>query len=281
MTNKIMPAFFIVLFLLATSADLLAEPNKVYTIGVIPQFEVNKLRKIWKPILKRLEEETGLKFTLKGAPTIPAFEKELLAGNFDFSYMNPYQIVIANKLHGYTPLIRDHSKKLQGILVVRKDSDIKSITDLNNETLAFPSPNALGASLLIRSELYDKHKIKIIPRYVKTHDSVYLNVFLKQVKAGGGVGKTFNKQSQRLKDSLNIIYKSSPVSPHPFAAHPRVSLAKRSMVHKAFIEISKTTSGASLLAQIPIKKLGDAKIEDYQEIKAMNLERFTILNSRN
>lgn len=274
MPKKVMPALLIVFFLLAISSDLLAEPNKIYTIGVVPQFEVKKLRNIWKPIVKQLEQKTGLRFKLKGAPTIGDFEKELLNGQFDFSYMNPYQMIISNKSQGYIPLVRDHGKKLQGILVVRKDSGIKSLAGLNNKTLAFPSPIALGASLLLRSELHDMHNIKITPKYVKTHDSVYLNVFLKQAVAGGGVSKTFNKQVQRVKDSLHIIYKSKPVTPHPFAAHPKVPKSVRTSVTNALMSISKSSNEKKILAEIPIKKLGKANMHDYQEIKSMNLGRF-------
>jgi len=250
--------------------------GKTYSIGVVPQFEARKLRKIWLPIIKQLEQETGFKFKLRGAPTIPAFEQEFLAGKFDISYMNPYHLLIANESQGYIPLVRDHSKRLQGVLVVRKDSPIQSVKDLNNKTLAFPSPNALGASLQMRAELHDKFKINITPKYVKTHDSVYLNVYLKQVAAGGGVGKTLRKQAPQLREQLKVIYKTTPVAPHPIAAHPRVPKADRDAIVKALIKISATKSGQKVLAQIPIKKLGKSSMQDYQPLQGMKLKRFFV-----
>ncbi|MCK4707348.1 MAG: phosphate/phosphite/phosphonate ABC transporter substrate-binding protein, partial [Gammaproteobacteria bacterium] len=182
----------------------------------------------------------------------------------------------ANESQGYIPLVRDHSKKLQGVLVVRKDSDIKSVKDLNNKKLAFPSPNALGASLQMRAELHDKFQLNITPVYVKTHDSVYLNVYLKQVAAGGGVGKTFRKQAEKLRNTLRIIYKTTPVAPHPIAAHPRVPEEDRIKVLNALFEISNTDTGKKLLAQIPIKQLGKASMEDYRPLEKMKLKRFFV-----
>lgn len=258
--------------------SLTASAETIYTIGVVPQFEAKKLRKIWKPILKQLEQQTGLTLKLRGAPTIPAFEKEFLAGKFDFSYMNPFHLLIANESQGYIPLVRDHSKTLQGVLVVRKDSNIKSVHDLSNKTLAFPSPNALGASLQMRAELYDKFNINIKPKYVKTHDSVYLNVFLKQAAAGGGVGKTFQKQAQRLREKLKIIYKTTPVAPHPIAVHPRVPKEDRDKVLNAFFKLSTSSEGKKLLSQIPIKQLDKASMLDYQPLEGMNLKRFFVSN---
>lgn len=253
-----------------------AEADKTYSFGVVPQFEAKKLRRIWIPILRQLELKTGFKFKLIGAPTIPAFEKEFLSGKFDFSYMNPFHLLIANESQGYIPLLRDHSKQLQGVLVTRKDSDIKSVKDLNNKVIAFPSPNALGASLQMRAELHDKFNLNIKPVYVKTHDSVYLNVYLKQTAAGGGVGKTLKKQKKQLSDSLKVIYKTTPVSPHPIAVHPRVPMQDRIKITNAFIALANSTTGQKLLSGIPIKKLGKATMENYKPLEEMKLKRFFV-----
>jgi len=275
MTNKIASAFF-TLFFLILSITAHAASEKTYTIGIVPQFEAKKLRRIWLPVLKELEVKTGFKFQLIGAPTISAFEKEFLSGKFDFSYMNPFHLLIAHDSQGYMPLLRDHSKKLQGVLVVRKNSSINSVAQLNNKTIAFPSPNALGASLQMRAELHDKFKLNIKPVYVKTHDSVYLNVFLKQTAAGGGVEKTLKKQKQQLHESLKIIHKTTPVAPHPIAVHPRVPKQDREKVINAFFELANSADGKKLLASIPIKKLGNARMEHYKPLEAMNLKRFYV-----
>jgi len=124
-----------------------AENKKTYTIGIVPQFEIRHIRKIWNPILNEIEKKTGYKLKLVGSPTIPDFEREVTAGRFDFAYMNPYHMLVAEKKQGYIPLVRDNGRKLQGILVVRNDDEIKSVQDLEDKKIAFPAPNALGASL--------------------------------------------------------------------------------------------------------------------------------------
>jgi phosphonate transport system substrate-binding protein len=56
---------------------------------------------------------------------------------------------MAKKAHGYIPLLRDGSKQLKGILVVLKEGDIDDIQKLDGKKIAFPSPNAFGASFFI------------------------------------------------------------------------------------------------------------------------------------
>jgi len=239
----------------------------------VPQFQVKKLQAIWQPILKYLHEETGHEFKMMTTTNIPAFESELLAGKFDFSYINPYQMTLASP-QGYTPIVRDNGRKLFGVLTVRKNGEIKTIKDLDGKIIAFPAPNALGASMLIRRELTDKFAITFTPRYVKTHDSVYLNILINKASAGGGVQKTFNRQNDLIKDRLNIILKTEAVSPHPIAAHPRVPEEVVQAVKQALLQLGKTEKGRNILSKVPMKKIGEAEISDYAELKSMKLERF-------
>ena len=251
-----------------------ADNNKVYSVGIVPQFETRRLHRIWRPLLDKLEEETGFKLVIKGSSSIPEFEKQLIAGEFDFAYMNPYHLIWSNENQNYIPLVRDHSRKLHGVLVVRKDSDLNEINKLDGKTLVFPAPNALGASLMMRAELKTLHNISFTPRYVKNHDSVYFNVILKQAAAGGGVQKTLNKQKPEIKDKLRVLYRTKKVSPHPFAAHGRVLKSDVEKVKAAFINMSNTEEGNKLLRKIPINKIGQATISDYSDLSNMGLDKF-------
>ena len=248
--------------------------SKIYTVGIVPQFEVKRLHKIWRPILDQLEQQTGLKFTIKGSPSIPDFESEFMAGKFDFAYMNPYHIMLAHDMEGYIPLTRDIGRSLQGVLVVRKDSGITKVEELNNRQIAFPSPNALGASLQIRQEIVDNFHINVKPAYVKTHDSVYMSVALKQSSAGGGVQSTFNRQQPAIRDLLHIIHRTDEVSPHPFAAHPRVPAEVREKVQNAMLTLGESESGRQLLGLIPVRQVAPASMADYALLREKGLGRF-------
>jgi len=255
---------------------LVQAQEKIYTVGVVPQFETRRLHNTWNPILEHLSKLTGYQFKLVGAPSINDFEIAFMKGEYDFAYMNPYHFILANQLQGYMPLVRDIGKKLHGVLVVKKDSGINNISELDGKIIAFPSPNALGASLLMRQELHDDFAIKIKPSYVNSHDSVYLNVLLGEAVAGGGVQKTFNKQPHQYQQALKIIHKTRSVAAHPVVVNSDISNQVRDEVLKAFLAMGKTKTGTALLANIPIKKIGKANIEDYLSLKLIKLDRFYI-----
>jgi len=265
--------FTIFLCLFATQ---LQSQEKIYKIGVVPQFETRRLHSTWNPILEHLNKLTGYQFKLVGAPTINDFEIAFMQGKYDFAYMNPYHFILANQLQGYLPLVRDIGKKLHGVLVVNKNSGINKVSQLDGKVIAFPAPNALGASLLMRQELNDDFSIKIKPSYVNSHDSVYLNVLLGEALAGGGVQKTFNKQPAQYQNSLKILYKTRSVAAHPLVVNSNISKQVRDKVFKALLAMGKTKTGADLLANIPIKQIGKANIDDYLPLKSINLDRFYI-----
>lgn len=244
-----------------------------FTVGIVPQFDIATLHKIWSPILGILEDKTGHTFKLKGAPNIPMFEKSFAQGEYDFAYMNPYHYTIANQ---YTPIVRDHGRQLYGILVVHKDSEITSPEGLEGSTIAFPAPNALGASLMIRAELAERYKVNFTPKFVNTHSSVFLNTALHQTTAGGGVQKTFNQQSEDLKQQLRILVKTQSVSPHPLTANKRLSPKVISDVQQALLEMGADIDQAAMLANVPFKKIGPATDSDYDQIRSLNLNTYYI-----
>ncbi len=264
------------LLLSAIASTTLAIADDIYTVGIVPQFDSRQLFRVWRPILDAVSARTGLHFRIRGAPSIPAFEKEFLKGTFDFAYMNPYHMLLAHNRQQYVPLVRDHGSPLYGVLVVQKNSTINHVQELAGKTVVFPAPNALGASLLMRAELTELHGTNIKPRYVKTHSSVYLNVALGEAPAGGGVQHTWHQQPPQIRDSLRILYETRRIPPHPFAAHPRVPEEVQQKIKRALLDIGHSEEGRALLAKVPIPKIGPASLEDYHQLGDLGLDSYYV-----
>ncbi len=244
-----------------------------YTFGVVPQYDQRKLFAVWKPIVEELSKRSGLALNMVATLTVPEFERELAKGAFDFVYANPYHILRETSRQGYIPLVRD-GEPLRGILVVRKDSPIKSPAELNGMKLAIPSMNALGASLLIRADLEHLFNVKMAPINVKTHSSVYLNVATGLTPAGGGVEKTLQEQNQNIQDQLRVLYTTREMPSHPVAAHPRLPAADREKLQRAILDMAATEAGRALLSEVPIAAAIPTSIKDYQPMRAWGLDAY-------
>lgn len=153
------PRAFINGFIAATLCGLLLlshgayAAGKVYTFGVVPQQATSELADSWSPFLAWLSARSGVELRFVTAPDIPSFEKRLAKGEYDLAYMNPYHYTVFHKKPGYESLAKEKSRMLKGILVIRKDSPIKNLKELNGATLVFPAPAAFAASILPRAAL--------------------------------------------------------------------------------------------------------------------------------
>ncbi len=266
---------FLACIALALAIPAVSLAETVYKFGVVPQFEPRKLSAVWSPILTELEKRTGFKFLMVGSPRIPEFEAEFQAGRYDFAYMNPYHAVVAHGTQKYEPIVRDGAEQLFGILVASKEGTINEVRDLNGKTVAFPAPNAFGASLMTRAEL-DRQKVKFQPLWAQTHTSAYLNVALGKADAAGGIMATLKQQPQAVQDKLRIIFETRRAEPHPVMAHPRVPTADSEAVRKAFLDMAATPEGAALLAQVPMRQAVSASFDDYKAIRQMGLEKYYV-----
>lgn len=258
-------------------AMIIASPTiqaKEYTFGIVPQQSAKKLARLWGPIMARLSEDSGITLKFATAKNIPTFEQRLAAGEYDFAYMNPYHFTVYNKAPGYQALARQENKSIQGIVVVRKESKLESLSELNNETLAFPSPAAFAASLLPQAKLKNSD-IDYKARYVSSHDSVYLAVSRGLMPAGGGVMRTFNNTSPEVRDNLKIFWKTEKYTPHAFAAHPNVPAEDSQSLQQALLKLNQSESGADLLEKIKFKGIESAQNTDWDDVRALNITVLT------
>ncbi len=265
-----------VLWSLLLSLNAGARAAQTFTIAVVPQFPPEQIFRNWTPVLNEVSRLTGLDLKLKTYVSLPEFETAFLNGALDFAYMNPYHMVMARKAAGYTPILRDGSIRITGILVVRKDSAITRVDQLNGATLAFSSPNAFG-SLYLRALLTEEHKIHFTPEYVTTQSNVFRNVLIGRTQAGGAITHTLAQETPELQAQLRILYETPSAYPHPIAAHPRVPAQAREAVLQAFLKLGANPAFAEQLKAIQIPTPVKADLKDYAPFEKLGLERFVVI----
>jgi len=232
-----------------------------------PQLSAHTLSKQWSPFVSYLSKETGIKIKLKVYSDRNEFEKDIITGNVDLYFGNPGYGVVGHIKQGYMPIIRSSKKLLKGILVARKNSNINSIEQLDNQTIAFPSKKAFAATLYLQSLLDTNYDISYKPIYLNSHDNSYRSVLIGKSSASAGVKRTLEAESQKLREQLQIIYTTPGLKPHPLMVHPDVPIETQTLIQKAILKLDKSDKGKKLLKVIKIQK---PVISNYQlEYKAL------------
>jgi phosphonate transport system substrate-binding protein len=246
------------------------------TVGIVPQFPPEQIFATWTPVLDALEANLGRGFELRSFQSIPEFEAAFTRGELDIAYMNPYHAVMAHQTQGYVPIVRDDDRRLSGVLVVRRDAGITDVGQLDGATVAFPSPNAFGASLYMRALLKETEQIDIRPTYVKTHTNVYRHVITGRAAAGGGVRRTLEREPEGLRKELEVLYETPKTYPHPIVVHPRVPGELRERIQQALLALGKDDDTTDLLERVQIPNPTETDLRDYQSLQDLGLERFVV-----
>ncbi|WP_107851553.1 phosphate/phosphite/phosphonate ABC transporter substrate-binding protein [Oceanimonas marisflavi] len=263
-----------ILLIILLALPWLASANThqpVYSFGIVPQQTPSQLLHAWAPVLRYLEQETGARFVFRTAPDIPTFEQRTAAGEYDFAYMNPYHFTVFNQgEQGYQAVARARDSTLQGIVVVRKDSPIQQLNELDGATLAFPAPAAFAASILPQAHFRAQH-IAFTPRYVSSHDSVYQAVAAGLFPAGGGVERTFMATDASVREQLRILWTTPGHTPHAIAAREGLNAALVQQVQRALVTLEQNADAATALDRLKIKGFTAAQNADWNDVRALNI----------
>ena len=263
-------ALLLLAVLPAVKADTAPGTSPLISFGIVPQQSAAKLARLWTPMLEDLSATTGYRIEFRTAPNIPEFERRVAKGEYDIAYMNPYHYTTFNQQPGYRAFARAKDKRLEGVVVVRADSDYQELKDLAGQTLAFPSPAAFAASIVTRATLQNR-AIPFEPRYVASHDSVYRSVALGLYPAGGGVMRTFNNAEDDIRSQLRILWISPGYTPHAFAAHPSLDSGVVERIQSAMIGLEGSETGRALLESLKLMGIEPADDAEWDDIRAMNL----------
>lgn len=255
-----------------------ARAAEIYHLAVVPQHTPIVTYQTWKPFTDQLARVTGLTIRLKVFRTFDEFEADLTNGLSELAFMNPYHQVVAHKAQGYIPLVRNGGQKLKGVLVVPKDSPIRTLRDLNGKTIGFPDPNAFAASLYLRALLRERENITFKSRYLISHSNVYRHVIVGNVDAGGGANITLSRERPETRDALHVLYETPGVVAHPLSAHPRVPEKVRTAITTAVLAMARDPDGQLLLKGVLMEKPSRADFgRDYLPLEQLHLQRHNVV----
>lgn len=248
-----------------------------WKLGIVPQLPAQEIQRHWRPVADWLEQACGTRIEIVIPASIPLFEQSFARGDYELAFMNPYHAVMAQQAQGYVPLVRDSQRMLSGVLVVRQDSPAKEVRDLAGQVVAFPAPNAFGASLFMRALLDKEFGVLISPAYVRTHNNSYRHVLTGEAAAAGGVDATLQREPEHVRSALRILFRTPEVAPHPLTAHPRVPADQRSCITRTLVEARADAARLAQLAGIQIPAPVEANFQrDYQPLVRLQLDRFVV-----
>lgn len=245
------------------SAPRTGRQGPEYSFGVFPLHNAVRLFEVYDPLVQAANATAeGFSLRLEGGRDYPAFERKLRARELAFAIVNPYQALAAERA-GYRIFAKmGDDARMRGMLVVRKDSGVKSLEDLRGASISFPARTAAAATMMNKVFLR-RHGIDaeqdMRPTYVGSQDSAIVSVFAGLSKVGGTwppAWEAIVAHRPEVAAALEVLSETEPLVNLAVIARDDVPEAHVAAVAHSLLSLGRSEEGRRVL--------GTQKIPGYQ-----------------
>lgn len=245
-----------------------------YIFGVHPQRNPEKLHAVFGPLVTYLNRYVqGATFVFEASRNFSAFDEKQAKRHFAFVLPNPYGTVLGID-NGYKVFAQmGNENDLRGMIVVRRDSPIRNVTDLMGKTVCFPAPTALAATMMPKYFLHT-HGLNvntdIKSRYVGSMESSLMNVYQRNVAAGTvypPAWRDFQNSQPQIAAELKVIWETEALPDNSIMARNDMPEELVDRVAQVILNMHTNTEGQAILAGMDLVRFKPANNETYKPVK--------------
>jgi len=217
-----------------------------HRFGVVSFYSPRMMYLKYQPLVDYLSEHTGHPWELHINTSYQQTVDELCSGELTAAYLGPLTYVRAHARCGAEPVLRLQTggrDTFRSYILVREDSPVKELADLEGKRFGFGSALSTSSHLFPRAMLI---KAGIRPGdgtqclYFEHHERAARAVLVGEADACGVrdiVGEKF------LERGLRILARSQPIPNFPFVIAPHGSDEIRRQLVQALVELPKKDHG--------------------------------------
>ena len=263
--------FLVTLLSVAACTAVAPQPQRDLTFGFTPVLGEAEMRAEFEPLMTYLSQAIGRPVKLYIAKDYGDLRTQMESGAVDIGSFSPFAYVDATrggKIRIIAQSILDGAATYRGLIVVRSDSGLRSVKDLEGKRFAFVDAKSASGYVYPRAMLIERG---VDPeRYFKEtlfaggHDKVISAVLDRRVDAGaiydGALGVA--KAKGMPVGELATLSSTEPI-PHDAVA-VRIgmdgSLAKK--IQAALVDLEKSPAGRPVIANSKKKLTGHVVADD-------------------
>ncbi len=160
-------------------------PVKLY---FTPSVDAEKITLSAKPLIQFLERETGYYFETAIPTSYIAVVEAFGTDRADIAIINSFSYLLAHEKYGANAVLRvirtGNQAYYRGQIIVRTDSGIERLEDLNGKSIAYVDASSASGYILPSALLRKKGVKPGRETFAMKHDNVVIMVYQKQVDAG-------------------------------------------------------------------------------------------------
>jgi phosphonate transport system substrate-binding protein len=216
--------------------------------GVVNQRSIALMAAYWNPILEYVSRTSAVPLKLGMGKTSEETTRMMVRGDFAFVFTNRL-FTPARVSLGYRVIARPDCPGVQGNVVVRGGSPIRSLEDLGGKTVAFPSREAFFGYWLPMDAIL-RAKIAVQPIFAGNQEGALAQLEAGRVDAAAVNGSIMHGYARRMKLEFRVIWESAVYPDHCIMAAPTVPRDVVAAIRNAFIGMSASREGRAVLASV-------------------------------
>ncbi|MBI2372529.1 MAG: phosphate/phosphite/phosphonate ABC transporter substrate-binding protein [Deltaproteobacteria bacterium] len=227
-----------------------ARAERPLVFGVQPQWTRDRTERMFQPLVDYLEEQTGREIRLRVTEDYGALLDELASGAIDLAKIAPYGYVVAKKTLGVRIIASELTMGrpyYHGLIVVRSESDFRSIEDLRGHTFSYTDPNSASGFIYPRAYLVsrgqDPHAYFSRSYFAGSHDACIRGVASGSVDACATWDVALEDETHSAlfgvrAEELRVVHKTEPIPNDAYVVRAEVDPAVGEAVKAALLRLS-------------------------------------------
>jgi phosphonate transport system substrate-binding protein len=245
----------------------------VYLFGVHPLHNPQRLHEVYGPVIDYLNRRIPeVSFELEASRSYEEYDRKLYARRFHVALANPYETFNALQ-HGYRVFARmGDGEEFYGIILVRRDSGIRSVADLKGKAVSFPAPSAIVATMMPLLHLatlgLDVNR-DITRLFTGSQESSIMSVYEGTSAAGATwpvPWKAMQKRNPKVAEALEVKWRTPGMVTPSLMARDDLPPDLVARVSKLLVTLHAGAEGRVILAGIPLSRFEAADDAAYRPV---------------
>lgn len=231
-----------------------------------------RLEEMYGPIIDILNKKIPeVFFKLESSTNYSDFNSKIKTMRIDLILPNPYQTIIAQKYNYHVFAKMGDDESFRGLVLVPKNSSIKTIKDLKGKTIAFPAPSALAGAMMPKYYMQThgvdvKHnEIKMV--YPGSQETSILAVFQGRTDAAATwtmAWNSFSAEKKELNEKLKVLFVTDKLINNSLMVKNDFDAKLLAKIKNIFLTLHENNEGKAILSKMKLSKFENSSNNDYK-----------------
>jgi phosphonate transport system substrate-binding protein len=284
--------FIVLVIMFMFSIGIIAySESKPIIFAMVPYESVEKLKTKYDPLMNFLSEEIGQKIELFVCSDYSVVVEALRSGQADMADFGALPYLIAKReasiIGLFCPVVSGESF-YRSIIISRKDSGIKKISDLSGKSFAFSDPLSTSGYLFPLEMLEENGIIYgenfLEPVFAGSHEAVVTSVLNGHVMAGGTFAEAINIyiKDKEEREKINILGYSKKIPYGVVVVRSDMSKLLVDKIKEAYLKLNKDpeneffknfSTSSNVTEYVPFNEEDFNSVVELAEKIGINLEK--------